>query len=902
MIIGESPGEWEARSGIPFHPRAAVGKELLRYLEQVLRLERGDVYLTNLCPEFLNGRDLTAADIKRWEPTLRRTLEDVRPEVIMTLGREATRWFLGDVNLEDVYALPHRWNDIVIVPNYLRLYDSDLQPLIWYGFDNCRRVLCGELAPHTCPDSPKLNYGEYTGVDPIKFYGMPDPIAVDTEGLPGKAWGLSWSALSGGATVIRAAHIRTARGLAEKHLVLHNSLHDIAILRELGIEGFRFDDTMIMAFLLGLEPQGLKALAYRYRGLRRESYLEVIGPASRKLALEWLEQAARIDWGPAPEEIVFVDGQPKLRQPWSLNKRIEGILGVMEGDISYSTDGNKTRKEASVAKAFLHSLGVTVGKLEWHGAIVTWKECRVPRLAMTRLYPHWGSYTWVLSEPVGADNPLARWEALKVDMPEATDALEARMGTMPEAGLDALEEVFGPAGAKKAVDYSAGDADDTMTIYPILKRRIHEMELDAVYQLDLAVVPMIDRMMQVGFGADREYFQQLGRSLTAEMTRVLDQIEARVGARINPNSSLQVASLLFDKMGLPVQQYTATKQPSTADEVIETLRLVSDDPVLGMISDYRELSKMRGTYADKLWRWLGSDQRIHPLLRITRVPSGRLACSEPNLMAIPVRSQRLLDGVPLGKAVRNGFRAKPGMVLGSWDLDQIEMRVLADRSQDPRLVQVFHAGEDIHQKTASLVFDLPMEQVAKGTWQRDSAKNCGFGIVYGITDRGLQLQLKLRGIDRSAEDCQAMIDAYLVKAYPGVRSLMEDKKAEVRRYGFARTMLGRLRYLPGIHSDNQRLRSEAERIALNHDIQGTAQEIIKLAMVGIWTRVIPAMHAAGYYCEPILQIHDELILEFDPACWDVLDTMVRLEMTEAIRLSVPLGAKGVSAALWGSLK
>jgi len=891
MIIGERPGDWEAKTGVPFHPRAAVGKELTRYLHQILRLDRDEVYLTNLVPEYLGEKEVTSEDVRKWESLLQSELDEVQPEFIMTLGRFATRWFLGNVNLEEVYALPHQWNGSVVVPTYLRLYDSDLQPLIWYSFEQCRRVMAGETEPfdRTRSKPSSFCYEEYTLPDVINFPDL--PIATDTEGIPGNPWGLSVSRGHDSAYVIRKSNIAAAAKLAERHLILHNSLYDIAILRELGIEGFSFDDTMVMAFLLCLEPQGLKELAYRYRGIRRQSYMEVIGPASNDLARDWLETVAEWDYGPAPEELVFEGDHVRIRKPWSLNRRLDGILGVWDGEIFII--GPKDRQAFTDKKRKLEKMGVRVGKI--NDDHTGWVDCVVTKLAGKKLEPHTLEYRWEMKRRPAAEDIRQRWETLCEDMPEATDAVMDNVGTMPEANLDAVN-------LKTAIEYSAGDADDTYTIYPILKKRIEEMGLEEAYKLDISVIPMIDRMIHVGFKADGEYFQQLGAELAREMEKDLDEIEHLIGIRINPNSPLQVASLLFDRLKLPVQQYTETHQPSTADEVIEALRLLSDHPVLPLISDYRELSKMKGTYADKLWRWLGSDGRIHPRLRITRVPSGRLACSEPNLMAIPIRSQRILGGQRLGKRIRDGFIAKPGCVLGSWDLDQIEMRVLAHRSNDPTLTTVFLNGEDIHQKTASLVFSLPMEQVIKGSWQRDSAKSVGFGIVYGISAQGLQLQLKLRGINRTEEECQDMIDAYLVRAYPKVRSLMEDKKAEARRYGYVRSMLGRIRYLPGIHSSNNKLRSEAERVSLNHDIQTSAQEIEKLGMAGIWQRVLPALWSEGWYCEPILQVHDELLIECDEKVAPVVDVMIRNELEEAVKLVVPIGAKGTIARTWGALK
>lgn len=912
MVVGEQPGEWEARTGIPFHPKAAVGSELTRYLRQSLGLERSEVFLTNLVCDYQKNREITKGDIAKWEKQLAEDLATVKPRLILALGREATRWFLGDVHLEDVYALP-QWpmvncNGAVVVPMHLRLYDSEVQPLVWYAFEQGRRILSGEIVPHerTLSHPADFYYRAATASPDVRWLDGSDEVAVDTEGLPGKPWGLSFSAQSQVAHVIRLedreAMVVFKDAIRKSRIIMHNALFDLGMLREMGIAVQEFDDTMVMAFLLGLEPLGLKALAYRYRGIARKSYEEVIRPAAETLAMEWLERAATIDWGPATEELIFEPDRVRIYHPHSLNQRIDHIVGVRVGEIMVT--GPRTKKAMTLLKRELEGFGVHVGT--YNAGHTGWHDCRVPSLAFEKMKSLYGKdYLWdfesrEVKQDASTPDPGKRWQAVCRDMPELTDAVERILGPLPEAGLDSVEAVFHDKGRELATRYSAGDADDTWTIYPLLKRQIEELELEEVYRLDMAVLPMVERMMRTGFQADGDYFQALGRELGLEMERVAGEIEHIVGHTVNPNSSKQVAALLFKKLRLPVQQRTESGEPSTADEVIEALRLVSDHPVLAHISDYRELAKMKGTYADKLWRWLGDDGRIHPKLRLTRVPSGRLACSEPNLMAIPVRSERILGAEKLGIRIRKGFVAGVGHVLGSWDFDQIEMRCLAHRSEDPNLIEVFESGADIHKKTASLVFDVPVDQVEP--WQRTSAKSVGFGIVYGVTAKGLALQMKLRGIDRREDECQAMIDSYLRDAYPKVKSLMEDKKAEARRYGYVRSMLGRIRYLPAIHSTNKRLRAESERIALNHDIQTTAQEIIKLAMAGIWSRVLPAIWAEGWYCEPLLQIHDEIVMECDEKIAPELDALVRTELENAIRLKVPLGAKGHYATNWGGLK
>lgn len=914
MVVGEQPGEHEAKSGLPFHPRAAVGGQLTHYLHRIIQIHRDKCYLTNLVKSFVKkGYKITAADIEKWAPTLEEELKRVHPRLIIALGREATRYFLGDVNVEDVYGLPHVWQSngtaSVVIPTYLRMYDTDLQPLIWYSFLQAKRLLDGKIEPYQKSklEDKDFTYNSATEPAHLDYWqqaigGPPKLIAVDTEGLPGKPWGLSFSYFSKMATVIRVQHTAALACFRERtrdsHIILHNALYDLRILRDMGIEPKRFHDTMVMAFLIGTEPLPLKALSYRYRGIDRKSYEEVVGPTANALATEWLEKVVQEPW----ETIDRAPENDKNR--WSIVRRIENILGSYAGRILYIGDPDK--KAMTAKRKEIHKAGVR-GSLKYGTVWGGWEYCIVTRPVLEKLKTITDISTIQLERRDGAKDPARRWKQAMKDHPEQADLVERHLHvvmpgheTMPEPGLDTVEEMFGDAGVKTATNYSAGDADDTWTILPILWKQVQDLKLERAYQLDIDVMPMIDRMMVVGFKVNPDYLRRLGTQLGDQVKADLADIEKTVGHPLNPLSSEQVAHHLFDELHLDVQTLTETGQRSTADDVIEALRLISEAPILGKIADYRELAKMKGTYADKLWRLLGDDGRIHPRLRITRVPSGRLACSEPNLMAIPVRSERMLDGQKLGVAIRNGFVAAEGHLLGSWDLDQIEMRILAHRSQDPNLIDIFRTGHDIHKKTASLIFNIPVEEVQP--WQRTSAKSVGFGIVYGLSARGLQLQMKLRGIDRSEQECQRMIDGYLQDAYPGVRQLMEEKQREGRRDGFVRSMLGRLRYLPQLHSSNMRLRSEADRICLNHDIQTTAQEVIKLGMVGIWTNVLPAIRREGWYVEPLLQIHDELILEFDEAIAPELDVLVRMELEHAIQLAVPIGSKGHMAPSWGQLK
>lgn len=272
-----------------------------------------------------------------------------------------------------------------------------------------------------------------------------------------------------------------------------------------------------------------------------------------------------------------------------------------------------------------------------------------------------------------------------------------------------------------------------------------------------------------------------------------------------------------------------------------------------------------------------------------------MAASDPNLMAIPVRSD-------LGLEIRNGFRAPDGYLLGTWDLDQIEMRVMADESRDPFLLELFLTGRDIHSETASRCFGVPLHQVDKMK-HRYPAKRVGFGVITGITGADLLDQFRMAGITGwDEQQCDELIDAWF-KVYPGVKTYMSNCRAEARRNGVVYDRWGRPRYLPGAQSTLSHIREEAERQSHSHKIQAGAQGIMKRAMAAI-DQDIHQLQSDGYQVWPLMQIHDELILEFEEGLEVLLEPMVvdRLTRTTTLPSGVPLGAKGAYGRAWGELE
>jgi DNA polymerase I len=480
----------------------------------------------------------------------------------------------------------------------------------------------------------------------------------------------------------------------------------------------------------------------------------------------------------------------------------------------------------------------------------------------------------------------ARWDKI-VEDGIATDALAA-CGPMDEPTLDDIP-------LTDAINYAGADADCTFQLSPILDIEIERLGLRKALEIDYAIIPMIARMMEVGMLIDRTHFAQLETLFDDYLHDLTQFIQSITGPEFSPSSPDHVAALLFERLGLPSTRKTkGGKRPTTDDKALEALKYAH--PVVPLLLEFREVQKLAGTYCG-LPVFADSSDRIHPSLTLVRVPSGRLASSNPNLLAIPTRTE-------LGKEIRRGFIARPYCVLASADLNQIEMRCMAHISGDERMLEAFQSGEDIHRQTASLMFQCRLDAVTDA--QRHHGKQVAFGIVNGITASGYVDQMYLRGAWKFDErdyqshlaEAQRMIDLYLVKAYPGVQAMFDDTWAEGKRHGFVRDSLsGRIWRLPGLRSSIDKVRFEAQRQATNFKIQTMAQTIIKLAMAVIWDN----RHQIDGDC--LLQVHDELIFEL----WDseelenICDTIVAL-MESVDVLSIPVKAKHKVGQTWADLK
>lgn len=414
-----------------------------------------------------------------------------------------------------------------------------------------------------------------------------------------------------------------------------------------------------------------------------------------------------------------------------------------------------------------------------------------------------------------------------------------------------------------------------------LQRAIEEnsqQELLASIEIPLSFV--LAQMEHIGFYVDKESIRAYGKELEAQVMQLHDEIIQEVGYEFNINSPKQLGEALFGKLGLPHGKKTKSGWSTNAD-VLEELRYLH--PVVDKVLRYRTVAKLKSTYCDGLLKVIGPDGRVHSTFNQTETRTGRISSAEPNLQNIPVRT-------PIGRELRKFFAGSGGNLLVDADYSQIELRVLAHVADDAAMKEDFLEGRDIHTSTAARVFGMPVELVTKE--MRSKAKAVNFGIVYGIGAFSLS-----KDIGVSRKEAGDYIKEYL-KNYAGVDAYMKRVVEEAKERGYVETLFGRRRYLPELKSGNFNLRSFGERVARNMPIQGTAADIIKIAMI----RVSSRLEKEGLRGRLILQVHDELIVECPPEERDRAAQILEEEMEGAVSLSVPMVAEAGSGRTWFEAK
>lgn len=410
---------------------------------------------------------------------------------------------------------------------------------------------------------------------------------------------------------------------------------------------------------------------------------------------------------------------------------------------------------------------------------------------------------------------------------------------------------------------------------------IDEKEMTSLLnEVEIPLANVLAKMENIGFSVDKDGIKAYGEMLSAQIDNLEQEIYSQAGHEFNINSPKQLGVVLFEELGLPAKKKTKSGYSTSAD-VLESLRY--SYPIVEMVLSYRGLSKLKSTYCDGLLKVIGDDGRIHSSFNQTETRTGRISSTEPNLQNIPVRTE-------LGREMRKFFVAKEGCVLIDADYSQIELRVLAHLSDDKNMIDAFKNNVDIHSITASQVFNMPLDMVTPQ--MRSRAKAVNFGIVYGIGAYSLAKDIKVTN-----KEAANYIKSYLAH-YSGIDNYMKNVVEQAKETGYAVTMFGRRRYLPELSVSNHMTRAFGERVARNMPIQGTAADIIKIAMINVDKRI----NAEGLNARLILQVHDELIVEapFDESMRVAM--LLQEEMEKAVKLSVPLVAEASVGETWYDAK
>lgn len=891
--LGEAPGETEDRTGIPFSGR--TGDSMERYWGRGGVPLRDDIFLTNVIKQWpgKGNRDPLDAEIDYWLPSLCGEIAACQPAVILTLGRFALRLFV-DLDMEAAHGIPLAvplsrierpllrdalraagvgGDDgdacVHIFPCYhpaFALHDPTMQSLLTYDFERFGQFMRGLLPPRPLDTDTRGHYEAITHTPPTLYSPR---LGIDTEGYTHAVWGLSYSDHPGSGKVVRAKDAPKFKKFLERELYratieadqagaadpdlvvyLHHALHDLPILRELDIDlltmGFDVRDTMVMAYLLGLEPQGLKPLGWRHCGMQMQDYTDLTAVSDERVAREWL--------------IRLCASLPEPQPPKSKRKKSDPPL--IEYD-PITADCAKARKliEAMMRKA-------TPIRKRWNQ-----KKCA------------------------------------------ARVILEDELGVVDEMPLPTLDDVIEDHGGDETpvIEYAGADPDATRRLGPILEAQIDAYGLRDAFETTNGIIPMVDRMQQVGIKANPEHFHALIPIFDGRAAELDTAIWQMTGAAINANSGDQVAHLLFDKLKLhkkPETRHiklkrTDTGRYSTDDKALEALEGVH--PVVELIRQRREMTKLKTSYVLPILRLYDkADFRLRGELLLTRTDTGRLAARKPNLLAWPKHSE-------WGMLIRHGFVADEGHEFGAWDMDQIEMRVFADNANEINMLLAFAAGQDMHASTGARIFGRKYEDVygeyletkrlkrpvGQGDEQRFAAKAVNFGILMGITEFGLLAQFHKNGqLHWTLDQCADLLREWK-KMYPSGAAWITSKHEEARRFSYVRDMFGRLRWLDGVHSDDDYIRAEAERMAQSTPIQSGAQGIMQRAMKNAWPDLVRLRRTT--WTEPLLQTHDELLFEYDSRARSDMDRLVLGHMARAVTLKVPVTAKGAYGQTWGEV-
>lgn len=656
------------------------------------------------------------------------------------------------------------------------------------------------------------------------------------------------------------------------------------------LKGLMGDSSDNIPGVAGIGPKSALALLEQFGSLDRllENVSQVTNTRWRNL-LTGHEDEARSSRDLATIVVNAPIAWPNVAEPFAVEVTPD-VIGLLD---RYQLANLRRRlaPSAKVAPAAKHdktTLPVkkgTLGPLDASGSYVLWMEPNQTLWILdtqSRIYAEvqWEDMSSPLKVVAWGGKHVLRQSAMRGN-PEPTVADDGKIQAYllnAESGKYELDDVAGARG------YEISDVGTRLAAIEAIvhdqRQEILEKELEELYRtVELPLMAVLARMEATGICVDREHLKSLGQELEKTIGALSEEIYDLAGREFNINSPSQLGDILFNQLNLPTLKKTKTGF-STDAETLEQLAPLH--PLVEKVLLYRQHVKIQGTYVDGLLPLIKSDGRVHTTFHQTVTATGRLSSSDPNLQNIPVR-------LPLGRRIRGVFTPSSGRDLVAADYSQVELRLLAHLSQDENLMAAFAAGEDIHQRTAAEIFGIPIAEV-DSVW-RSRAKAVNFGIVYGISDFGLSRDT---GVSRA--EAKDYITKYFAR-YPKLRSYFDTVVANARKEGEVRTMLGRIRPLPEINASNRVRRQYAERMAVNTVIQGSAADLIKVAMI----RIDGAMAQAGLQSTLLLQVHDELIWDAVPAEIATLCQLAEEHMVGALSLQVPLVVEFKSGPTWEAM-
>lgn len=828
MLLGEGPGKEEARKGAPFVGKA--GAELDGYMKRA-GLRRDAFYVTNCVKCHPPGdRDPTAEELACCFGWLALELATVRPEVLGTLGAVATKTMLADrIEVEPAMEMVHG-----------KHYQIDAQTLVVptyhpaYGLHDTRQMALIEQ----------------------DFRSLGRAVRGEGEADPARAWGHD---LNLPPPDYREMEDETALAIRLES-VLQRPVGErrIAIDTETLADGspwcLSFSVDNRHAWMVPADRPDLLTIVDDFVGNCNNNVLTILHNALFDLGVLEQMNVQPALWHDTMVMAYLLQDLPQGLKPLSYR-----LLG------SVMTKYQDMIDEAGRDLALSYMVRALASR-EWPDPEPVLEKkpdgtphVRQPQNISRKISKALGD--WEKDESVDLRK---RWAKM-----EGTEVVEAVLGPMPQADLSYIDR-------NEAVDYACEDALNTYRLHPLLLREIEEKKLVGTMIRDLSAMHMVDDMQRFGMPLSVERLHELGAEFDEEMERINLEIDLLAGFRINPASPPQVLKFLHS---------TGIRPRSTENATLEAIGTTATK----LIVEWREAQKMRTSFVNVLLEKRGEDDRIRADLRTTRVITGRISASNPNLMAIPVRTER-------GRKIRSAFVASPGHVLTSADYSQVEMRVTAHCSQDVEMINVFNSDQDIHAVTASKAFGVPISQLDEMK-HRYPAKRVGFGVLNAVSAQGLLRELTTYGATGwDLQSCQEFIDEWF-KIYAGVAKWLSGLRAQARRFGYVTDMFGRRRLIPEIRSAHRYIQADGLRAACNAPIQMGAQGVIKQAM----GKLVPVYRR--YRARPLMQIHDDLIHEARDD--DLLDEFIGEKvyiMENCVQLAVPLKVDPKVGQSWATMK